>query len=101
MYVRPECRGQGVARAVLALLETQAAQAGCTLVQLETGPYQPEALALYARSGYQRCGPFGGYWDDPLSVFMQKQIGGGATPLEWSESTDGLDCDLAPGKWSS
>ena len=29
---------------------------------------------LYARSGFERRGPFGGYWNDPLSVFMQKRI---------------------------
>jgi putative acetyltransferase len=42
---------------------------------LETGISQPEALALYARCGYARRGPFGDYWNDPLSVFMSKQIG--------------------------
>ena len=46
----------------------------CKLLKLETGPYQPEALALYAAAGYERRGPFGEYTNDPLSVFMQKQI---------------------------
>jgi len=32
-------------------------------------------LALYARSGYERCGPFGKYAGDPLSVFMRKRLG--------------------------
>jgi putative acetyltransferase len=44
------------------------------LLKLETGPSQPEALGLYARCGYQRCGRFGNYTDDPLSVFMQKAL---------------------------
>jgi putative acetyltransferase len=39
---------------------------------LETGPSQPEAISLYARAGYERRGPFGGYGPDPFSVFMQK-----------------------------
>ena len=39
---------------------------------LETGFLQPEALALYERHGYERCGPFGDYVDDPNSVFMRK-----------------------------
>ena len=47
---------------------------GCRLLQLETGPFQPEALGLYARCGYTRCGPFGDYADDPLSVFMAKRV---------------------------
>jgi len=74
MYVHPRGRGQGVATAMLALLESKAAAAGCRLLQLETGPLQPEALGLYARSGFERRGPFGSYWDDPLSVFMHKPI---------------------------
>jgi putative acetyltransferase len=74
MYVSPRVRGQGVAKKLLAALESQAIGSGCTLLRLETGPYQPEALALYAAAGYERRGPFGDYQDDPLSVFMQKHI---------------------------
>jgi putative acetyltransferase len=74
MYVSPRGRGQGVAKKLLALLESQAVASGCNLLKLETGPYQPEALALYTSSGYERRGPFGDYTDDPLSVFMQKHI---------------------------
>ena len=75
MYVAPAARGQGAAKAILALLETQARAAGCRLLRLETGPYQPEALHLYAQCGYRRCAVFAPYRDDPLSVFMQKTLG--------------------------
>jgi putative acetyltransferase len=74
MYVSPRARGRGIARKLLALLESEAIGSGCKLLQLETGPYQHEALALYASAGYQRRGPFGDYINDPLSVFMQKHI---------------------------
>lgn len=74
MYVQPASRGKGVARRMLTLLEGEAQQRGCTLFTLESGPYQPEALALYERQGYRRSGPFGSYADDPYSVFMQKQL---------------------------
>lgn len=74
MFVSPRARGGGVARRLLNLLESEALTRGCRSVTLETGPYQPEALGLYAASGYQRRGPFGGYADDPLSVFMQKAL---------------------------
>ncbi|WP_175952199.1 GNAT family N-acetyltransferase [Burkholderia sp. BCC0405] len=74
MYVSPRGRGQGVARKLMAVLESRAVGSGCKVIRLETGPYQPEALALYASAGYQRRGPFGDYADDPLSVFMQKRI---------------------------
>jgi len=74
MYVRPEARGRGLARRMLSLLEQEAARRGSTLYTLETGPSQPEAIALYEQLGYQRCGPYGDYRDDPLSVFMRKQV---------------------------
>ena len=59
-------------KALLAFLEAEAAQRGCTYFMLETGVSQPEALGLYGRSGYARRGPFGTYAEDPLSVFMHK-----------------------------
>jgi len=74
MYVAPQARGRGVGRRLIAFLEPLAAERGCSLLTLETGPCQPEALALYARCGYERRGPFGPYADDPLSVFMQKRL---------------------------
>ena len=72
MFVRPGNRGRGIAAALLAFLEGQAAAKGCTTFMLETGPSQPEAISFYARSGYERRGPFGAYGPDPFSVFMQK-----------------------------
>lgn len=74
IYVSPRGRGQGVAKKLLALLESQAIGSGCKLFKLETGPYQHEALAMYGSAGYERRGPFGDYTSDPLSVFMQKFI---------------------------
>jgi putative acetyltransferase len=74
IYVNPRGRGQGVARKLLALLESRAIGSDCKLLKLETGPYQHEALALYTSAGYERRGPFGDYTNDPLSVFMQKRI---------------------------
>jgi putative acetyltransferase len=74
MYVTPGGRGQGIAKKLLDLLEAQAIGSGCKLLKLETGPYQHEALALYASAGYERRGPFGDYTNDPLSVFMQKHV---------------------------
>lgn len=79
MYVRPESRGRGVARQILVELEACAARQGCQALLLETGPYQPEALAFYRTQGYERRGPFGTYPDHPLSVFMGKTIGSART----------------------
>jgi putative acetyltransferase len=74
MFVAPSHRGQGVADQVMATLEAAARQAGCPALCLETGPYQHAALAFYARHGFERCGPFGGYPEHPLSVFMRKPL---------------------------
>lgn len=76
MYVQPASRGRGLAKRLLAELEAEALTTGCEWARLETGPYQPDALALYAAAGYERRGPFGGYRDDPLSVFMEKRLVG-------------------------
>ena len=75
MYVRTEHRGQGIAAKVLAFLEGEAMARGCTTFRLETGVRQPQALSFYAGAGYARRGPFASYPDDPLSVFMQKDVG--------------------------
>lgn len=72
VYVRPQARGQGVARRLMESLEAKAVQNGSRTFMLETGPTQPEALTLYERMGYQCCGPFGDYPDDPFSIFMWK-----------------------------
>jgi putative acetyltransferase len=76
MYVRPEHRGAGLAKRIMQTLEAAAIARQCSLLKLESGPYQPEALGLYERCGYDRCGPYGAYTDDPLSVFMQKRLTG-------------------------
>lgn len=75
MYVRPQARGQGLARRLIETLEKKASEHGCRTFMLETGPTQPEALILYERLGYRCRGPFGDYPEDPLSVFMQKNAG--------------------------
>lgn len=78
MFTRPGSRGKGVARALIALLESEAGARGCRQLMLETGPLQLEAIALYERCGYRRRGPFGAYPDDPNSVFMHKLLAGRA-----------------------
>lgn len=74
MYVKPEARGLGAAKGLMAALEQATRAASCGLMVLETGPAQPQAIALYARHGFAVCGPYGDYRDDPLSVFMRKVL---------------------------
>jgi putative acetyltransferase len=74
VFVDPAARGKGVARAIMQALEREAASLGVTLMQLETGIRQPEAIALYRKFGYVERAPFGAYQPDPLSLFMEKRL---------------------------
>ena len=74
MFVEPEVRGKRIGRRILAHLERLAALDGFTVLRLETGIRQPEALALYERAGYRHTGPFGEYCSNETSVFMEKPI---------------------------
>jgi GNAT superfamily N-acetyltransferase len=74
MYVRAAHRRAGHARRMLAELEDRARQLGFSRVILETGAVQPEALALYESSGYERIPGFGHYKDSPLSRSFAKSL---------------------------
>lgn len=74
VFVLPDFRGKGIGWLILKELENLARLEGPGLARLETGVLQSEALGLYERSGYQRRGPFEPYVDDPLSVFMEKEL---------------------------
>jgi GNAT superfamily N-acetyltransferase len=74
MYVRPQWRGQGLSRAVLADLEQRARDLGAKRIVLETGERQPEAIRLYETSGYERIDGFGHYACSPMSVSFGKDL---------------------------
>ena len=75
MYVVEDHRGIGYARRLLAELETRAAEAGGHLrLVLETGPNQPEAIALYESSGYTPIPSFGFYAGRPLARSFGKEL---------------------------
>lgn len=74
MYVRPQFRGFGLAKLMLNHLAEQAHQQGVSVLRLETGIHQHEAVGLYERYGFQRRSPFGEYVDDPLSIYYEKRI---------------------------
>ncbi|MEU6820528.1 GNAT family N-acetyltransferase [Streptomyces atriruber] len=73
MFVTAEARGLGLARQILAALEADAKAAGRVRMVLETGTKQPEAIALYASSGYTLAAEkFGLYRFDDLSRCYEK-----------------------------
>jgi GNAT superfamily N-acetyltransferase len=79
MYVVPARRRTGVAAAVLAALEAEAGCRGWTLLKLETGTEQPDAMAFYERHGYRRIPNFGHYADSELSVCYERALTPDAT----------------------
>ncbi|PDS77120.1 GNAT family N-acetyltransferase [Rhizobium sp. L43] len=74
MFVDPEARGLRIASGLMNTLEAIAGEKRLTAIRLETGIYQPEAIALYRKYGYQDIEPFGAYLPDPLSLFMEKRL---------------------------
>ena len=68
--------GQGVATAMLSHLIGESIKRSYWRLSLETGsgaPFAP-ALALYRKFGFQYCGPFSHYRDDPFSRFMTLEL---------------------------
>lgn len=74
MWVQPAARGQRIGERILEQLEAVMRQERIARLFLETGTRQPEALRLYERSGWRRCGPFGGYVAHPANIFMEKAL---------------------------
>jgi len=74
LFVSQEFRGQGVARVLMAELESRAVDAGHSIMRLETGIHQPNAMTLFESLRYRIRLPFGDYVNDPLSVFMEKKL---------------------------
>lgn len=67
---------KGVAAALMRHVLEQATRRGYRQLSLETGSmavFAP-ARALYARFGFEPCGPFADYVEDPYSVFMTRAL---------------------------
>jgi GNAT superfamily N-acetyltransferase len=67
MYVVPEARGQGAARALLIALEDKARALGYEVSRLDTGPRQGRAQTMYERAGYAPIHNFNG---NPVATFF-------------------------------
>lgn len=74
MYVRATHRRRGHARQLLLALEQRARALGYARIVLETASEQPEALALYAMSGYEPVPAFGHYRCAPQSRHLGKRL---------------------------
>jgi GNAT superfamily N-acetyltransferase len=70
MFVVPQARGQGVARALLGALEASARELGYAVARLDTGPDQPQARALYESAGYAEIDNFNG---NPVATYFAEK----------------------------
>ncbi|HEU5159703.1 MAG TPA: GNAT family N-acetyltransferase [Streptosporangiaceae bacterium] len=76
MWTDPAYRRRGLARRVLSLVEAEAAARGYRRLLLETGRAQPEAVALYAATGWVPGERYGRHRDSPNAVFFEKRLPG-------------------------
>ncbi len=74
MWVDPAQRGDRIGIKLLDALIAASIDRRLTVLRLETGISQPEALGLYRRAGFVERGPFGDYRPDPLSFFMERTL---------------------------
>jgi len=77
MYTRPAARGRVVAKALLYRIEDEARRANKSILRLETGTHQQEAIGLYECTGFRPRDPFGPYAAMPAcnietSLFFEK-----------------------------
>ena len=72
LYVAEAQRGSGLAKQLMAAIESEIVAQGIFCARLEMGIYQPEADTLYRALGYREIQPFGDYLPDPLSQFLEK-----------------------------
>jgi len=73
IYVAPEARGAGVARALLTRLEQVAQTIGYERVRLDTGAKQPASVALFRSAGYASIPDYNA---NPVASFwFEKRLG--------------------------
>jgi len=67
---------KGVASRMLQHIISEAKRRGYHKLSLETGSmdYFDPARRLYSSFGFNFCGPFGSYLEDPNSVFMTREL---------------------------
>ena len=74
MYTSPESRGKGIATKILLELEKWTEELSYEKCVLETGKRQPEAIQLYAKSGYKMIPNYGQYEGVVNSICFEKQL---------------------------
>jgi DNA-binding MarR family transcriptional regulator/GNAT superfamily N-acetyltransferase len=78
MWVSPEARGAGLGRRLLRELERHAAEAGATVIRLETNGALTEAIQLYREAGYSEVEafndePYAHHWFEKTALVSRTQ----------------------------
>ena len=73
LYVRPDARGRGLARQLIARLCDEAKRLNYSEIRLDTLPKMGEAQAIYEKHGFVDIAP---YYETPIAGtrFMSKKI---------------------------
>jgi GNAT superfamily N-acetyltransferase len=74
VWTNPAYRRQGLARVVMAALESTALAAGYSVTSLTTGARQPEAVALYLALGYKPLFDLDGDYEEISYLSFEKQL---------------------------
>jgi putative acetyltransferase len=79
MHTTEASRRRGFGGRMLEHIIAEARSRGMSRLSLETGSwdYFKPARALYRAHGFEPCGPFEGYVDDPNSIFMTLALNAG------------------------
>lgn len=73
-FVESSFRGRGIASLILDFVEGKAREAGISVMRLETGPKQPDAIGLYRKFGYREIEAYGEYVGCEHSYCMEKKL---------------------------
>lgn len=71
LWVHPDARGQGLARRLMAALETRARAMGYQRLKLDSNSALTDAITLYRRMGWADCAPYTSF---PADVWMTKPL---------------------------
>jgi putative acetyltransferase len=73
LYVRPEARGRGLAKQLIAAVLDEARRLGYSEIRLDTLPMMGDAQALYVSLGFDDIAP---YYETPIAGtrFMAKRL---------------------------
>ena len=80
MFVRPQYRGQGIGRALVTTLISEARQIGYTTLRLDSGPFMRDAHVLYRSIGFR-----------PIPAYPECDI-----PAAWQPQWHFMELSLQP-----